>query len=67
MSRELSKAIMKRSKSRNRFLKEKKISRKAYTTQRNYFVNCLMKTKREYVANIKMLLTLLIIRNFGKL
>ena len=40
MTRELSKAIMKRSKLHNRFLKEKsEVSRKAYTTQRNYCVH----------------------------
>ena len=35
--------------------KEKsEVSRKAYTTQRNYFVNLLRKTKREYFTNIKV-------------
>ena len=57
MTRELSKAIMKRSKLRKRFLKEKEkgeVSRRAYTTQRNYCVNLMRKTKREYFANIKI-------------
>ena len=55
MTRELSKAIMKRSKLHNRFLKEKsEVSKKAYTTQRNYCVNLLRKTKKEYFANIKI-------------
>ena len=55
MTRKLSKAIMKRSKLRNRFLKEKsEASRKAYNIQRNYCVNLLKKTKREYFANIKI-------------
>ena len=55
MTRERSKAIMKRSKLRNRFLKQKsEVSRKAYTTQRNYSVNRLRKTEREYFANIKV-------------
>ena len=55
MTRKLSKAIMKRSKLRNRFLKEKsEASRKAYNIQRNYCVNFLKKTKRKYFANIKI-------------
>ena len=55
MTRELSKATMKSSKLHNRFLKEKsEVSRKAYTTKRNYCVNRLWKTKREYFANIKI-------------
>ena len=54
MTEKLSKAIMKRSKLRNRFLKEKReVSRKAYNKQRNYCVNLLRKTKREYFMNIK--------------
>ena len=55
MTRELSKVIMKRSKLRDRFLKEKsEVSRKAYTIQRNYCLNLLWKTNREYFANIKI-------------
>ena len=55
MTGKLSKAIMKRSKLRNRFLKEKtEASRKAYNIQRKYCVNLLKKTKREYFANIKI-------------
>ena len=46
---------MKRSKLHNSFLKEKsEVFRKAYTTQRNYRINLLRKTKREYFANIKI-------------
>ena len=46
---------MKISKMRNRFLKEKsEVSRKADTTQRNYFVNLLRKTKRVYFAKMKI-------------
>ena len=46
---------MKRSKLRNRFLKEKpETSRKPCNIQRNYCVNLLKKTKREYFANIKI-------------
>ena len=55
MTGKLSKAIMKRSKLRNRFLKEKcEVSRKAYNIQRNYCVILLRKTKRDYFANIKI-------------
>ena len=55
MTKELSKAIMKRSKLLHRFVKEKrKVYRKAYTTQKNNFVNILGKTKREYFANTKI-------------
>ena len=55
MTRKLSKTIMKRSKLRNRFLKEKtEASRKACNIQRNYCVNLLKKIKREYFANIKI-------------
>ena len=55
MTRELGKAIMKRSKLRSRFRKGKsEVSRKAYSTQRNYYVNLLKKIKREYFANIKI-------------
>ena len=46
---------MKKSKLRNRFLKEKtEASRKVYNIQRNYCVNLLKKAKREYFANIKI-------------
>ena len=46
---------MKSSKLRNRFLKQnREVSRKTYTTQRNYFVNLLRKTEREYFANVKV-------------
>ena len=55
MTRKVSKTIIKSSKLRDKFLKEKsKVSRKAYTTQRNYCVKLLKKTKREYFANIKI-------------
>ena len=55
MTKKLSKAIMKWSILRNRFLKEKsEASRKAYNMQRNYCVNLLKKSKREYFANIKV-------------
>ena len=51
MARKLSKAIMRRS-NYAIFLKEK--SEVSYTTQRNYCVNLLRKTKRECFANIKI-------------
>ena len=55
MTGKLSKAITKRSKLRNRFLKEKsEASRKAYNMQRNYCVNLLKKTKGGYFPNIKI-------------
>ena len=55
MTWKLSKAILKRSKLHNRFLKEKsEASRKAYNIQRNYCVNLLKKTKREYFADIEI-------------
>ena len=47
MTKDLNKAIMKRSKLRNTFLKEKSDSaRKAYTSQRNICVNLYEKLKR---------------------
>ena len=53
MTKDLNKAIMKRSKLRNTFLKEKSDSaRKAYTSQRNICVKLLRKTKRNYFANL---------------
>ena len=53
MTKDLIKAIMKRSKLRNTFLKEKSDSaRKAYTSQRNICVNLLRKTKKNYFANL---------------
>ena len=48
MTKDLNKAIMKRSKLRNTFLKEKRDSaRKAYTSQRNICVSLLRKTKKK--------------------
>ena len=53
MTKDLNKAIMKRSKLHNTFLKEKSDSaRKAYTSQRNICVNLLRKTKKNYFANL---------------
>ena len=55
MTGKLSKAIMKRSKLHKIFVKEKsEASRKAYNIQRNYCVNPLKKTKRDYFENIKI-------------
>ena len=55
MTGKLSKAIIKRSKLRNRFLKEKtEASRKVCNIQRNYCVKLLKKSKREYFANVKI-------------
>ena len=53
MTKDLNKAIMKRSKLHNTFLKEKSDSaRKAYTSQRNLCVNLSRKTKKNYFANL---------------
>ena len=55
MTKDLNKAIMKRSKLRNTFLKEKSDSaRKAYTSQRNICVNLLRKTEKNYFANLNV-------------
>ena len=53
MNKQLSKAIMKRSKLRNEFLrKTSKESKLAYNKQRNFCVNLLKKTKRDYFENL---------------
>ena len=55
MSKELNKAIMTRSRLRNRYLKEKSADSKiAYDKQRNYCVNLLRRTKKKYFANINI-------------
>ena len=55
MTRELGKAIMRRSKLRSRLLKDKsEVSRKTYTIQRNYWLNLFKKFNRRYLANIKI-------------
>ena len=48
MNKTLSKEIMKRTKLRNKFLKEgTNESKKPYTSQRNYCVSLLKKTKKD--------------------
>ena len=53
MNKELKKAIMVRSKLRNKFLKSRsEEDRKAYNKQRNMSVKLLKKTKRNYFSNL---------------
>ena len=55
MSKEPNKAIMTRSRLRNKYLKEKSTDSKiAYDKQRNYCVNLLRRTKKKYFANINI-------------
>ena len=55
MSKKLNKAIMTRSRLRNKFLKEKSADSKiAYAKQRNYCINLLRRTKKKYFANINI-------------
>ena len=54
MNKELSKAIMNRTRLRNRFLRDRSDeNRKKYSKQRNYCVTLLRKTKRNYYSNLK--------------
>ena len=53
IAKDLSKAIMKRSRLRNNFLKNKTEQNKTlYTKQRNYCVSLLKKSKKKYFANL---------------
>ena len=53
--KELNKATMTRCRLRNRYLKEKNADSKiAYNKQRNYCVNLLPRTKKNYFANINI-------------
>ena len=55
MSKELNKAIMTRSRLRNKYLKEKSADSKiAYDKQRNHYVNLLRRTKKKYFASINI-------------
>ena len=57
MNRPLSKAIMTRSRLRNKFLKNPNVTNKElYNKQRNYCVNLLRKTKKEYYKNLDLTL-----------
>ena len=54
MTKDLHKAIMKRSKLRNKFLKSRNLSdRKNYTSQRTLFKKLLKNTKRNYFNNFQ--------------
>ena len=53
MTKDLSKNIMKKSRLRNKFLKNNnEENRKLYTKQRNYCVSLLRKTKKAYYENL---------------
>ena len=53
ITKDLSKAIMKRSRLRNNFLKNRTEQNKTlYTKQRNYCVSLLKKSKKKYFANL---------------
>ena len=55
MSKEHNKAIMTRSRLRNKYVKEKSADSKiAYDKQRNYCVNLLRRTKKKYFVNINI-------------
>ena len=53
MNKTLSKAIMHRTRFRNKYLRNKILeNKKKYTKQRNYCVSLLRKSKREYYNNL---------------
>ena len=53
MDRELNKAVMKRSRLRNKFIKDKtQVSKEAYTKQRNLCTSMVRKKKRIYFSNL---------------
>ena len=53
INKTLSKKIMKRTKLRNKFLKDRtEENRNRYASQRNYCVSLLKKTKKEYFGNL---------------
>ena len=53
MNKTLSKAIMHRTRFRNKYLRNKTVENKRkYTKQRNYCVSLLRKSKREYDINL---------------
>ena len=55
MNKEVSKAIMERSRLKNKFLRVKSEENKMlYKKQRNYCVSLVKKTKREYYSNLKI-------------
>ena len=53
MTKSLHKAIMKRSRLRNKFLRDRReMSRKEYKKQRKFCVNLLKKAKKDHFANL---------------
>ena len=53
MTKKLHKAIMKRSRLRNKFLSDMtEMSRKEYKKQRSFWVNLLKRAKKEHFANL---------------
>ena len=55
INKEISKAIMKRTELRNKFLKHKTDkSRQAFVKQRNYGVSLIRKSKRNYYSNLNV-------------
>ena len=67
MTKNLLKAIMKRSRLRNKFLSDRtEISRKEYKKQRNFCVNLLKRAKKEHFANLDIN-SISDKKNFGRL
>ena len=59
LAKNLHKAIMKRSRLRNKFLSDMtEMSRKEYKKQRHFCVNLLKRAKKEYFANLDIKLYL---------
>ena len=55
MNKTLSKAIMNRSRLRNKYLKHpNNVNKSNYKKQRNYCVNLLRKVKKEYYENLNL-------------
>ena len=53
MNKTISRQIMKRTRTRNTFLRKRtKANRKAYNIQRNYCVSLIRKTKGDYYSNL---------------
>ena len=53
MTKNLRKAIMKRSRLRTKFLSDRtEVSRKEYKKQRNFCINLLKRAKKEHFANL---------------
>ena len=68
VNKELSKAMMLRTKLRNKFLKQKTTeTRSAYNKKRNICVNILRKTKKSYFENLDIKRTLVTTENLGAL